>query len=80
MPKVELGAFGVVAGEELKKIPGGGCFLRLGVVVPRYLLASCPKKSSPPAAPSPKYNPQYKSHTGQKSAITGFRTSWGVCV
>jgi hypothetical protein len=38
MPKVELGTFGVVAGEELKKkmkkkAPGGGCFLRLWRVV-----------------------------------------------
>jgi hypothetical protein len=28
MPKAELRTFGVVAGEELKKIPGGGCFSR----------------------------------------------------
>jgi hypothetical protein len=33
MPKVELGTFGVVAGEEIKWISGGGCFLRIRAVV-----------------------------------------------
>jgi hypothetical protein len=58
-------------------------------LAPRYLLASLPKKSSPPAAlplasttPSKKFqcNSQYNPHTDQKSAITEFRTSWGVLI
>jgi hypothetical protein len=55
MPKVELGTFGVVAGEELeiknKNLPAGGalswqCFLRLGRLVKINKLKS--KAGSPP--------------------------------
>jgi hypothetical protein len=33
MQKVELSKFGVVDGEELKQVPGGGCFSRIGRIV-----------------------------------------------
>jgi hypothetical protein len=48
-------------------------------------LAARPKKPQPPREGegvfnfqyNSQYNSQYNPHTGQKSAITEFRTSWG---